>query len=536
MTLRNLTMGAILAAAATVPAAAQQQTGIHNPMTQAVLAVYEEELRENPKDYSIYLSRADEYYRHNEYIRALADVDKALEYAPASEEDVRLRAYVLRAGIYNQTKRPEQALNDLNSAAALAPDSYSVIYQKANTEYTLGHYADAKNDFQRLVRLNSRTPEPYIGLARIAVKENNLGIANEMLASAVNLDPNNAETYVRRASVRRLMGDHNGAVDDLILAISSDNKHPKAMQELLDYGNTNYPATMAGLSNAIAQAPQVGMFRYIRAVIAQAHYHYLAAIADYRYILDQQLYNYYGIYASIAECNYALGNYTEALDNVDRALGAIRDNASYYVVRSRALRALGRYDEAVKAGADALAVDRQSNEALAEMALAYVGAGNYDEASNLLGEAMLNDAESALYPMLRAWVLEKYLKRDTAAAQLYRKVADMDHFYIDNPRSLKGFALLFLGENEQARRWMENIVNTVSDHDGLIHYYAACFYAQAGDTEKAMKMAEKALDLGYANYHNWTEAVDGRVNVAPLRDDLRFLNMLHRHDAIFGKE
>ena len=73
------------------------------------------------------------------------------------------------------------------------------------------------------------------------MKENNLGIANEMLASAVNLDPNNAEIYVRRASVRKLMGDHNGAVDDLILAISSDNKHPKAMTELLDYGNTNYP-------------------------------------------------------------------------------------------------------------------------------------------------------------------------------------------------------------------------------------------------------------------------------------------------------
>ena len=178
--------GAICAAAVLSPVTTSAQSGIQNPMTQAVLKVYEEELRENPQDYNIYLSRADEYYRHSEYIRALADVDKALQYAPASEEDVRLRAYVLRAGIYNETRRPEQALSDLRSAAAIAPDSYSVIYQKANTEYTLGQYADAKLDFQRLQRLNTRAPEPYIGLARIAVKENNLGIANEMLASAVN--------------------------------------------------------------------------------------------------------------------------------------------------------------------------------------------------------------------------------------------------------------------------------------------------------------------------------------------------------------
>lgn len=536
MKIRTIAAGTLIAAAAWLAPAAKAQSGIQNPMTQAVLAVYADELRENPRDYNILMARADEYYRHSEYIRSLEDVDKVLEYAPETEEDVRLRAYVLRAGIYNETHRPQQALRDLEEALKIAPDSYSVVYQKANTEYTLGKYTDAKFSYMKLERLNSRAPEAYIGQARVAVKENNLGTANEMLAKAVNLDPNNAETYVRRASVRKLMGDHNGAVDDLILALSADNKHNRAMTELLDYGNTNYPAAMAGLSNAIAQAPQVGMFRYIRAVIAQAHFHYLAAIQDYQAILDEKLYNYHGIYASIAECNFALGNYAEALDNIDRALSMIRDNASYYVTRSQTLRALGRYDEAIKAGAEALAVDRQSNDALVEMAMGYVCTGNYDEASNLIGEAMLNDAESSRYPMLRAWVMEKYLNKPTAAAQLYEKVTEMDHYYIDNPRSLKGFALLFLGQTEAATRWMENILRTVTDYDGLIHYYGACFYAQAGDMTRAMKCAEEALNLGYANYHNWTEAIDGRVNVGPLRDDLKFLNMLHRHYAIFGKE
>ncbi len=525
-----------LALAAASSAAGFAQSSIQNPMTQAVLAVYEEELRENPNDYNVLMSRADEYYRHDEYIRSLADVDRVLQLAPESEEDVRLRAYVLRAGIYNETKRTAEALDDLIKAAAMAPDSYSIIYQKANAEFSLGKYADAKLDFQKLQRLNPRGAEAYIGLARVAVKENNLGMANELLASAVNLDPNNAETYVRRASVRRLMGDHNGAVDDLILAISSDNKHPKAMQELIDYGNTNYPATMAGLSNAVSQAPQVGMFRYIRAVIAQAHCHYLAAINDYQTILDERLYNYHGIYASIAECNYCLGNYADALDYIDRALGMVRDNAGHYVLRSRILRAMGNYDEAVKSGAAALAVDRQDNDALAEMALGYVGVGNYAEASNLLGEAILNDAENPHYMMLRAWVAEKYLNKPSLAEELYNKVADMEHFYVDNPRSLKGFAQLFLGQTELAKHWMENILDNVTDYDGLIHYYGACFYAQAGDIERAMELADKSLNLGYANYHAWTEATDGRVNVAPLRDDLRFLNMLHRHDSIFGKE
>lgn len=511
------------------------QSGIQNPITQAVLKVYEEELQANPKDYNILLSRADEYYRHGEYFRALPDVDKVLEYAPATEADVLLRAYILRGGIYNQTKRPRQALPDLQKAVEIAPDSYSALYQLANTQYTLGEYANARISFQKLERLNNRMPEAYIGLARVAVKENNLGVANEMLAQAVNLDPNNAETYVRRASVRRQMGDHNGAVDDLILALSTDNKNDRAMTELLDYGNTNYPAAMAGLSNAIAQAPRVGMFRYIRAVVAQAHFHYLAAIEDYQTILDEKLYNYHGIYASIAECQFCLGDYEKALSNIDYALGMIRNNSEHFVLRSKILRALKRDNDAVEAAAAALAVDRQNNDALAEMALSYTAIGNYDEASNLLGEAILNDAENPRYPMLRAWLFKNFLKKETSAEQLYRNVAEMDHFYIDNPRSLRGFALLFLGEKEQADRWMENILGTVTDYDGLIHYYGACYYAQAGNTDKALECVAKALELGYANYHNWTEAVDGGVNVGELRDDLRFLNLLSRYNTIFGK-
>ena len=169
------------------------------------------------------------------------------------------------------------------------------------------------------------------------------------------------------------------------------------------------------------------------------------------------------------------------------------------------------------------------------MALAYTAIGNYDEASNLLGEAILNDAENPRYPMLRAWLFKNFLKKETSAEQLYRNVAEMDHFYIDNPRSLRGFALLFLGEKEQADRWMENILGTVTDYDGLIHYYGACYYAQAGNTDKGLECVAKALELGYANYHNWTEAVDGGVNVGELRDDLRFLNLLSRYNTIFGK-
>ncbi len=521
----------------TFPVASLAQSGIRNPMTQAVLSVYEEELRENPNNFEILLNRAEEYFRHEEYIRALDDINRALECIPESQTGTLLHARMLRAGIYNKTHHSAEALADLTEAVRLSPTSYQVLIQKANTELAIDNIAQAKTDYQNIVRMNPRSSEAYIGLAKVAVKENNMGVANEMLENAVNINPNSADIYIQRSSVRKAMNNHNGAVDDLILALSVDSENSSAMNALVEYGNTNYPATMAGLTSAVSAAPRVGMYRYLRAGIAQAHYHYLAALQDYETIISERLYNYHGIYASMAECQFALGRYEEALGNIDYALGMVRDNTStYYTLRSRILRAMGRNDEAVRAAADATAADRQNGDALAELALAYVAVGKYDEASALLGEASLNDAEDPRYPMLRGWVMETYLDNAQAAAQQYRKVADMDHFYIDNPRSLKGFALLFLGEKEQADRWMETILRTVNDHDGLINYFGACYYAQSDNPEKALECTAKALDLGFSNYFDWTELKDGRINVGLLRDDLRFLNQLSRHNSIFGRE
>lgn len=518
-------------------ASAQSSNSIDNPVTKAVLDVYGRMLKADPNDYNVWFKRANEYYRHNEYIRALADINEALRCTPASESDLRYQEYMLRAGIYNQTAHHQEALADLNSAVMIDPNSYHALYQRANTEFELGMYPEAKTDYQRLQRINSRSLECLLGLARVAVKENNLGMANDYLEQAEALDVNNAEVYTRRASVKKMMGDHNAAVEDLIVALSIDSKNQKALENLVDYGNTNYVATINGLTNAIRQAPNVGMYRYIRAVIAQAHYNYLSAIDDYQYIIDNRLYNYSGLNASIAECEFYLGRFDEALKEIDYVLGTpgATNNANYFILKSKILRALGQYAEAVDAAAMATAVAPNSAEALAQMGLAYLSDGKAQQAINLCNEASLTDAANPWYYILRAWIQKDYLGNAQAADNLYEQVLDLDDYNLDNINSLRGFALLFTDRLPQAEGWLNNILTNVVDNDGHIHYLAACYYAQAGNSDRALECAETALKAGYANLYDWMNADDARISVAPIRDELRFLQLINRYTGLFNK-
>lgn len=509
------------------------QTGMDDPLTQAMMKAYQDLLDEDPRDYETLFRRASEYYKHNDYPKALTDINEAIRVMPEDDPDIRYQAHQLRANIYMQTGRYDNAVNDLNAVLSINPTDYITIYQRGTAYYDLGRYEDAKNDFNALRKMNARSQEALFGLARIAVKENNIGMANDLCDEAVTLTPGVSDVYIRRASVRSMMGNIPGAVEDYIIAISTDQANtPRALSELALLSRTDYPVVISGLSKAIGQAPKIGMFYYIRAMIAQSHCHYSAAIADYDRILTDHLDTYPGINASLCECYYALGQYDTALLNADYAVGATHDNKAYYVLKSDVERALGNYDTALACAESSLEKDPNYNPALVAKALAQISLKEYAEASVALSEAAMNEAENPYIFMLRAWVLGEYRNQKANAESCYERILDMD-FKSDDVTSLRGFALLYLGREIEGDDWMETILESVDDYDGMVNYYGACYWGARGDLNRAFACMETSLEKGYANYHNWTRADDARVNVAPLRDDPRFKQLLEKYARIF---
>jgi len=504
---------------------------MNDPMTKAMMDVYNQEIAANPQNYEVYFRRANEYYKFNQYLRALADIDNAIKFVPENDSDMRFQCHLLRGEIYQMLEKPAEALADFSDALKFDPTSFMALYQKANCEYELGQYAEAKNDFNRLRSNNRRSAEALTGLARIAVKENNLGLAAEYMDDAVSMMPADSDIYVRRSSVRRMIGNNSGAVDDLIMAISLDN-NAKAFQQLIDVANEDYPAVITALSNAIHQAPQQGMFIYIRAVVAQAHEHFPQAIADYQKLIDENFYNYAGIYGSLAECHYALCNFQQALDNVNHAIGMSADNGEYQLTLAKICRAQKRYGDALSAVELALSKLPGNHDVLTEKGYILFAQGKDDDASTLFGEMIIDNPEKPINYMNRAWVLEDGLKKHAEALGVYRRMAALGNGN-NTPSSLHGFALLFSGKKTEAIAWADNMLNTNKDTDGNINYIAACLYAQAGELDKATECVENALSKGYSNRYNLTANDCSRLNVAPLRKNGVLDKILANYSYIF---
>lgn len=546
---------AAVVAASISSMAAQSQQSIDNPMTQAMLDVYAKELEANPKDADIYFRRANEYYKFNQYLRALADVDKTLEYAPAGNRDLKFQAYMLRADIYQMLDKHREALADFSEALKLDPTSFMALYQKANEEYALGDYSAAKSDYTRLRATNPRSVEALTGLARVAVKENDLGRASEYMDGAVEMMSADSDIYIRRASVRRMQGNNTGAVEDLLMAISIDN-NTRAFQELIDMANVDYPAVISAISTSISYAPQQGMLYYIRGFIAQAHDHYASALADYRKLIDQNIYEYAGLYNSMAQCQLALCRYPQAIDNIDHAISMDGGkNGEFYATKARILYAQGKNSEAMDALKQASLRGYSSTNVDELQALIDYAAGDFEKANDIYAAMIVDHPEVMRNYIYRAWVLADGLKQPANAQTLYNRVVSMTAESDNGEKatsplsavqSYRGFALLFSGDRQGALEWAKGLYSDYRDTDGYLNFVLACLYAQASVadpsisssekydlTAQAIKSLERALQLGYGNLYEITKADTGRVSLAPLRNDSHFNALIARYAHLF---
>lgn len=495
----------------------------------AVMAVYDEELTKNPYDYVLLYSRANQYFLNGEYLKSLDDVNNALKYIPKSDEATMFESYALRAKIYVIRKEQDLAISDLKMANVINPNDQMTLLLLGDLCLEKRDLETAKSSYLTLQRINPLDYNALAGLAKIAVLQEQYEAAADYANRAVELYPAEQQVYLNRADVLVMMNQYKGAAQDVISAISVTNDTSGAMKRLINMSNTNYDAVMEALSNSIDKAPKVGLFYYLRAVVAMEHNHYSTALKDLNSIIDNKLYDYEGIYYYSALANFNLSRYVEALSRINTAISMDATNPEYYVMKGRIQSAMGMTEDGLQTIQLALGLNPNSIDALREKTLLLIQQENYKEALTVINEALLNNSMIAENVLLRAWLSKTYLDGETVAKNDYSKVLTFG----EELSTMRGVALCGLGRIDEAKVWADKVVMETPAAGGEAYYTAAVVYTLCGEQEKALDLLESALANGYGNYYKVYDYREGEMNILPLRSLPRFKTIVDQYYKVF---
>ena len=511
MKFKSLLLSVALMAA---PAAFAQQI---SPLTKAVLRGYKEILRENPQDYSTLYQRATQYYNLSMYDNALVDIIKALDYTPAKEKELRLDEYSMLADIYIQTKEYDKAMSAVDNALALAPQDYALLYKKGNVALYLNKPEEAYSSFAAMQRLKSRSQEAFFGMARADIMMGKTEDARDLITEAQNADPTNYLTFCRVGELYEDMNEDENAAASYLSGFSlADGKSSRPLESLILLARKNYAAVDTAIKYAISRTDNTDALYFLQASIAYNSGNFNQAYEGFKSLLESKEGQIGSVYSTMAQCCVALNKMSDATTYADLAI--LKDNSvENQIVKSKVELAAGNAPAALLAATKALQVSTTSTAALTQSALANMALNDPKAAIKSLNEAIMTDPTDIYAQMLRAYVNREMIKDSKEAVMDYTRIANSTEPENFMESTYKALAQALAGKKLDADSTMEKALREQNDKTKDDFYYAAIYYAQTGDLDKAKSMIDNALSLGYQNLYNLYTNTTANLNIAPIR-------------------
>ena len=452
-----------------------------HPLTQAMLDGYEQILKENPNDYFTLYQRAQQYYKLSMYVEAQKDITRAIELTPKSEKEMLGSQYSLLANIHIEQADYDKALSAINSAIENSANTYPLLNTKGNICLHLNDWENAKKAFRQMQQINSRSQEAFFGLARIAIAQGDISMANTLMTEAEKCDPSNYITYCRLGDLYAEMKDYERAATNYLSAFGLSSGKDRPMDSLIRLSRNNYDAVKNAIDYALSKANNTLPLYFLEANISFLNDRFYDAHDAYRILLDYPEGQDANVYARMAETCLAIDKTDDALKYANRAV-ALNYNCQNLILKSKIERALGNLDNALIASNDAI---------------------------------HLSDNGEEFYPlMIRAFVYDSILGDLRNSVADYQRASELsadqfpDLFY-------KAFALAMSGKKSDGDAIIESALSE-NPNNPKTHYYAAIYYAQLSVLDKAIECRNKAISLGFENEYLLKTDKTANLNLSPI--------------------
>ncbi|MBA2664453.1 MAG: tetratricopeptide repeat protein [Bradymonadaceae bacterium] len=251
----------------------------------------QEALRLDPNFWNARLALSRVLLEEGENQKALTLLERA---RTEGIEDIRLSAYL--ADAYRQSKRFDQAIEEINSVIEQFPGNEDYIFIRGRIYFDRGNYDTAREDFNKAYELNPRLHEAYFYVGRSAFEQADYNNAKRIFRHVLDYQPNNGEfhffmgrtfeeednlaqalesyrratvvdpefgnknpsIYIRRGRILSRLGYTREGKRDITLALERAphlNEARLAMGES-DFRDRNYKSAIKHYSDALTQAPE----------------------------------------------------------------------------------------------------------------------------------------------------------------------------------------------------------------------------------------------------------------------------------------
>lgn len=466
---------------------------IQKENTEEALEYLNKEISENPKNGYAFSWIALVRCQQEEYGRALTAADLALKNIPKKDKEYVYFAYETRAKIYSELEDTIKALSDYSAAIKISPEESDAYEKRAQIYYEQQKYDLADADYKQLIKLDQGGVMGYMGIGRNRNAQKRWDEAIEQFNYVANLYSDYSSVYAFRAEAFIGKEKWAEATDDIISALSlnGDNKAFVLMQELKEpaIGMLKAKMKIQGTKN-----PNNAYWPYCIGVIYEHNEEYEKAIPFYEEAQrkdadDMNL-------RRIAQCYYELGDYDNALKNINQAIELDSTKVQYIPFKANVLYEMGNAKEAIAEW------DKHQN-LYPEYGFGYYRRGWF--------KSLSGDDEGAIEDFTLSITLDpeysySYISRGDVYSRLGKsELAKADFLKVieieDKPEKYEciHYAYQGLGDNEKAIAAIDTIIARNEDKKGN-YYDAACLYSRMKNKDKALEYLAKCLEMGYNRF------------------------------------
>jgi tetratricopeptide (TPR) repeat protein len=268
-------------------------------------------------DYLVYNNRGFTYLSKDDYDRALADFNQAIQLQPGST-----LAYFNRASVYFVKQDYDRALADLNQVIQLQPNFDLAYVKRGSVYFSQGDYDRALADLDHAIQRQPNSAPFYAVRGEIYFKRDNLDRAIADLSQAIKLQPNFVDAYYQRGRSYREKGDYDRAIVDYDQVIKLK---PKDAELYNGRGWTyaqagKFDQAIADVNQAIKLKPDQANFYDSRGFAYAGKREYDQAIEDYNQALklkpdaDYAYYHRGIVYRALGDRQKAIADFKRTIE------------------------------------------------------------------------------------------------------------------------------------------------------------------------------------------------------------------------------